>query len=232
MNAHITIADRMKDQAGLWESAGDKRAVFLSCYAMMTENMLLATEEGRFRDAGWVNRLLHLFAGYYFDALELYESDAPVTPLIWRHTHDATLQRRLHVLQSLLLGVNAHINYDLALALSDMLMPEWRQLSEDQRQKRYADHLLVNDIIAETIDAVQDEVVEKEDPFMNIVDVLMGRLDERLLSGLITRWRAGVWEDAHELMEAAAAGDAEPVRVQLENKAMRRAGMMLKFNPH
>lgn len=218
----------MKEQAGSWESAGDKRAVFLRCYGMMTENMLRAVEEGRFRDAGWVNQLLHLFAGYYFQALEQYESDAPSTPPVWRQAHGATLQCRLHVLQNLLLGINAHINYDLALALRDMLLPEWPELSEAQKQARYADHLLVNAIIAETIDAVQDEVVEKEAPLMNIVDVLMGRLDERLLSGLITRWRASVWKDAHALMNAAAGGDAEPVRIQLENKAMRRAGMMLK----
>jgi hypothetical protein len=67
----------------------------------------------------------------------------------------------------------------------------------------------------------------EEAPLINVVDVLMGRLDERLLSGLIARWRASVWKDAHALMNAAAGGDAEPVRMQLENNAMRRAGMML-----
>jgi len=41
--------------------------------------------------------------------------------------------------QNLILGVNAHINYDLVLATADMLEPEWSQLDEERRQARHDD---------------------------------------------------------------------------------------------
>jgi hypothetical protein len=39
----------------------------------MTEKMLVALEQGSFEDVEWVDRLLHRFADYYFDALSCYE---------------------------------------------------------------------------------------------------------------------------------------------------------------
>lgn len=53
-----------------WEQENDRRAIFLQCYSMMTQNMFVALEEGRFHDAGWVGELLIHFAGYYFRSLE------------------------------------------------------------------------------------------------------------------------------------------------------------------
>ena len=35
--------------------------------------MLVALEQGSFEDVEWVDRLLHRFADYYFDALSCYE---------------------------------------------------------------------------------------------------------------------------------------------------------------
>jgi hypothetical protein len=226
MGRRPTVIDRMELQARSWEAHGDRRALFLRCYSLMTANMLRAVEEGRFLDPPWVNELLHLFADYYFLALEQYESAPQSAPAIWRHAHDATRFRSLHVMQSLLLGVNAHINYDLVLALRDMLQSEWMGSSEEQKRARYQDHFLVNTIIAETIDAVQDRVIEVEDPRMDMIDRFMGRLDERLITRLITRWRESVWKNAQALILATCSGEPEPMRRRVENGAMRRARML------
>ena len=126
------------------------------------------------------------------------------------------------MLQHLLLGINAHINYDLVLSLVDLLEPEWKELSESRRQDRYADHCLVNEVIAATIDTVQDEVVERHNPRMDLIDRLLGRLDERLLSALITRWRQGVWDNAVHFLEVPET-EREPLRKQLETEVMKKA---------
>ena len=83
------------------------------------------------------------------------------------------------------MGVNAHINYDLVLALFDMLQPEWKQLSNQQKQIRLEDHNYVNQVIARTIDRVQDELLEPSNPGLAWVDKLFGRVDEFLISKLI-----------------------------------------------
>lgn len=79
-------------------------------------------------------------------------------------------------MQNLLLGVNAHINYDLPLSLYDCLHQDWPLLDEPQRKLRQNDHETVNQIIGDTIDAVQDTVVEPLSPAMAVVDRLMGRM--------------------------------------------------------
>lgn len=223
LRQNAAVLDRMQAQIQEWQGKNDPRSVFLACYRMMTANMLEAIEQGRFRDRVWVETLLHRFADYYFDALVCYDCGDQGTPQVWHFVHEISQRKKLHVLQNLLLGINAHINYDLVLTVVDMLAPEWPNLTEEQRQGRYADHSLVNVIIAETIDKVQDEVVERHDPAMDIIDRVFGRLDERLLSLLITRWRREVWEEALRFLECSCEEDRENCRQALEEKVLKRA---------
>ena len=130
-----------------WQQQDDQRHVFLTCYRMMTANMLLAIEENKFHDREWVSKLLHHFADYYFEAVSCYDCGNNVPP-VWQEVHQLTMQNKLLKVQSLMIGVNAHINYDLVLALYDLLEPDWNQLSETDREKRYEDHCKVNEIIA------------------------------------------------------------------------------------
>ena len=122
-----------------------------------------------------------------------------------------------------MLGVNAHINYDLVLTLYDMLHSDWDSLSEEDRKSRYQDHCLVNTIIGETIDKVQDEVVEQYSPFMDFVDKMMGRLDEKMLVSLISRWRETVWENTMQLLQCANESEREQLIKQLKKDVFRTA---------
>lgn len=223
------LLTRMFAQAETWESKGDQRYIFQRCYGMMSSNMARAIEEGRFADAHWVERLMLRFAEYYYDALELYEQNHPDTPAVWRQVHEAAHNKRLHVMQHLLLGINAHINYDLPLALYDGLHIEWPALSETDRKTRQTDHETVNLIIAETIDSVQDNVIEPRSPLMALVDRIMGRMDEWLLSQLISGWRGEVWRVAIELLTADNPEQRTAIRQVQEKKVLER-GRELAWN--
>lgn len=225
MSALETVTERMDQQIQQWETAVDRRAIFLSCYKQMTDNMLIGMDKGAFHDAEWVGELLHHFADYYFAALAAYDAGSPTTPAIWRQVHDTAQRPETHVLQNLFLGVNAHINYDLVLTVVDLLQNEWAQMLPEQRNGRYHDYCVVNDVIAQTIDAVQDNVVERWSPAMDVVDKMMGRLDERLIARLITNWREHVWQQAVRMMEAPQVQDA--VRQQVELEARQRAEAFL-----
>ncbi|MBX2893771.1 MAG: hypothetical protein KF734_22865 [Saprospiraceae bacterium] len=216
------LLDRMFAQADVWEKDSDQRYVFQRCYGMMSRNMAQAIATGRFTDAQWVERLMLRFADYYYDALTLYEQQHPDTPPVWQQVHDVALQKRLHIMQHLLLGINAHINYDLPLALYDGLHAEWPTLAEPERQIRKTDHETVNIIIAETIDAVQDEVIEPRSPVMALADRLMGRMDEWLLAQLITGWRTEVWRVTLDLLTAADPNQWENIRAAQEQKVLAR----------
>lgn len=226
MNEEQTVTERMAVLIQGWEADADRRAIFLNCYLLMTRNMLTAVDAGAFHDGRWVNALLHRFADYYFDALSVYDVDRERAPAVWKQTHDLAGRDEIQVVQHLLLGVNAHINYDLVLTLVEMLEPEWERLTPRQRAARYADHCRVNDIIGATIDAVQDDVIEPAAPQMDVVDKLLGPLDEWLISRLVTRWRQEVWEHAAAML-ARPAQRREEMRATVEALTQRRARAIL-----
>jgi hypothetical protein len=130
-------------------------------------------------------------------------------------------------LQNLLLGVNAHINYDLVLALVDMLEPEWAELSEDRLQGRYDDHCHINRVIGRTIDTVQDNVIERQAPAMDLIDKLLGPLDEWTISRLISHWRDEVWEQALRLLSTSALEERERLRQEIEAVTLKRSDVIL-----
>jgi hypothetical protein len=218
---------RMSTWINRWEAAADRRAIFLSCYSVMTRNMLESMESGIFQDSVWVYRLLEDFAEYYFRALESYENSHESLPPVWQITFNAARVPRVIPIQNLILGVNAHINYDLVLTLVDMLENEWDALSASQRSDRFKDHCAVNQIIAQSIDEVQDEVLGLYSPSMNLIDQVFGRLDEWMISSMITRWREQVWQQAVRCIEASSPADKNYFIQQVENASLQKAQWIL-----
>jgi hypothetical protein len=211
----------MQELIRRWEEDHDKRSIFLTCYLMMTSNMLTAIDQAEFIDPGWVNQLLHHFADYYFVALEAYEREASTAPPVWQLAHNTTRDPNALPIQNLLLGVNAHINYDLVLTLTDLLRSEWGSLSDQSRTNRYADHCRVNDVIARTIDAVQDQVIEPAMPIADIFDKLLGPIDEIIISRLITHWRESVWRHVIGLLETCEIDEQARLIRQVEEEALK-----------
>ncbi len=221
MPVESTVIQRMQALAQHWEACGDARAIFLNCYCMMTRNMLAAVDRREFDDPAWVDHLLHQFADYYFIALDTYEQNPEAAPAVWRATHRAAGQPRILPIQKLLMGVNAHINYDLVLALVDLLEPEWNALGQEQRAGRYADHCRVNTIISQTIDAVQDQVLQPAMPVMGIIDRLLGPFDERMISHLIAGWRERVWQHALDMIALPTPDQRAALTRQIEHETLR-----------
>src|SRR5437588_420834 len=111
------LIERMDALLGPMEVANDDRRHFLSVYARTTRAVKADLALGRFLDAEWVERWDIAFANLYLDALETWNR-SHTAPGPWRTAfeggHDAT---RIPPLRHLLLGMNAHINYDLPQAL-------------------------------------------------------------------------------------------------------------------
>src|SRR3954469_15817240 len=87
---------------------------FLGTYQRTTLAVGRAVDGGHFEDPGWVERWDVVFAELYLDALDAFVSGgAPSRP--WRLAFDA--RPDLPTLRHVLLGINAHVNYDLPQAL-------------------------------------------------------------------------------------------------------------------
>jgi hypothetical protein len=199
----------------------------LSCYQLMTRNMDQAIGHTEFNDSVWVGRLLRHFADYYFNALETYEGRANPAPVAWQIAFDAAVQGELSVIQHLLLGVNAHINYDLIFATIDLLDSEWAGLSAEMRAQRRADFEMVNTIIQRTVDEVQDTIIERRDPRLDLLDRFMGPLDEWLISRLIEHWRDEVWEQSVIYLNTPESDQRIEFRQRRETRVVHLADTIL-----
>lgn len=221
------VITRMNQLLSQWETMQDRKLIFLTCYQMMTRNVLLAIENGEFEDGDWVRRLMENFADYYFRALESFEGRQPTTPEVWNIAFTAVQNPRINSLKNLVLGVNAHINYDLVLVLADLLVDEWPTLTEDQRGLRYRDHCRINHVIHDTINAVQDGVIRRFDPEFSVLDKLMGPLDEWVTTLLISDWREEVWNHAAALLDSAQPEPRGSVLASVETTSLDRARVIL-----
>lgn len=226
MNQDERLVSQMQRLIDEWRADGEPQALFLDCYRMMTLNVLEAVRRADFADPEWVHALMHHFAGYYFSALESFDQDPETAPAAWQLAFTAARTSGPSALQNLLLGVNAHINYDLVLALKDMLQDDWTPLDEARRARRYADHCKINEIIAGTVDQVQDQILEPAMPVMEWVDRLLGSLDERFIAALISRWRESVWEHTIALLEAREISDRSALIRRVEQHAIEVAELI------
>jgi hypothetical protein len=109
------------------------------------------------------------------------------------------------------------------LAVADLLEPEWQTLSAEGRRARYEDYCHVNAAIGKTIDAVQESILEPNEPIMAVVDTLFGPVDEWLVSRGIAHWRNEVWEHAIKRVDTPEGPMREFLREQVEAAAMRWA---------
>lgn len=175
---------------------GDRRAVFLSIYTAMTREVREGLDGTRFADPGWMRRYLVAFADYYRRAFVAFErGDLDAVPPPWRIAFGTAIRGDALVVQDAFLGVNAHVNHDLALALADV------GLDPDREQKR-ADHRGINDVLARLVDAQQEALADVYAPGLGDVDAALGPFDESFTMLSLREGREQAWRIAVVLTDA------------------------------
>jgi hypothetical protein len=112
------VLARMTARLGELRRAGDDRRIFLAVYATMTGAIHRGVHEGRFMDPTWTEVLTARFATLYFDAEAAWEAHDPCCPRPWCAAFAAAGGRRISAVEHALLGINAHIVYDLPFAVA------------------------------------------------------------------------------------------------------------------
>jgi hypothetical protein len=174
-----------------------------------------------------VNQLVLRFADYYFNALAEYDQGMPTIPPVWKLTFDLARGAATTVMEDLLLGINAHINHDLPLAISDTLLPDWSTLSGTQRERRAVDHRTINQIIAETTVPVQKQMLEPHARLAGAAAKVLGPVLGWELDRIITGWRSDVWTYAVRITETTDAAERESLRLSLEQISLARIHLLL-----
>jgi hypothetical protein len=167
---------------------------FAMLYRDVTARVRDAIAQGVFDDGPRMERLDVTFASRYLDALELYWSGGTPTRS-WQVAFGCAHRWRPVVLQHLLLGMNAHINLDLAIAAAQTCPgAELPALEGDFRR--------ITGLLGGMIDGVQQRL-ERISPWLRLVDRVGGRAEDRMIGFAIGAARDLAWAAACRLSAAS-----------------------------
>ena len=96
--------------------ADDASGHFPAMYARVTQQIQAAVESGQFGDGDGMAKFARAFASWYLRP----RSGIEPIPGSWRAAWDVGGDGRLLIVQHLLLGINAHVNHDLAQAVVEV----------------------------------------------------------------------------------------------------------------
>jgi hypothetical protein len=141
------IADTAKDLRTAALAAGDASGYFPALYSRVTARIGASIDEGAFADRPAIDRFATRFASHYVVAA----ADHPRGPRCWQACWNVASDPRLLIVQHLLLGINAHVNYDLPRAVVEVADERGDLLSIRH------DFDAVNDVLGDTyVDVVKD----------------------------------------------------------------------------
>ncbi len=187
-------------------AAADARRYFHSTYLRTTRAVAAAIGDGAFRDPAWVERWDVAFAGLYVAAFDQYER-AGTAPGPWQTAFDEAASGTLPPLRHTLLGMNAHINFDLPQALIAVISPadfdDATVLAD-----RAADHERIDGILAARVRPEDRELKQIEPPgSRTIVDRLLTPFNTAGTKRFLKESREKVWHNARVLDRARREGD-------------------------
>jgi hypothetical protein len=100
--------------------ADDASGYFPALYVRVTQDVAKGIRDGTSENGDRMERFVDTFAGHYIQARE---GQIPVARC-WQATWDVARDSDLVIVQHLLLGINAHVNYDLAQAVVEVASHE------------------------------------------------------------------------------------------------------------
>jgi hypothetical protein len=220
---------RMEAVLAVLEADGDPARFFLGTYLRITRAVRTAVADGRFEDSAWVAEWDVDFAGLYMDALEAYRRDPASAPAPWRQAFGAkaTVRPQGHVL----LGVNAHINFDLPQSLVRVIPGE--EFADPRAlARRERDHERIDGVLASRV-AAEDTELQRVGDRRTPLDRVLTPLNHTASRMFLREARRKVWANTTVLHGARMAGDGEYRRrlAELEALSADRVADLLRPGP-
>jgi len=194
------VVARMQSRLDALEPAQEPLREFLGTYRRTTLAVGAAVDQGLFEDPAWVERWDVAFAELYLTALDQHLSGGtPSRP--WRLAFDAPAD--LPALRLVLLGINAHVNYDLPQALLAVITDDdFRDPVLMGRRRR--DHERIDGVLAARVAAEDTELASRS--ARSLLDRALQPLNRVASKRFLREARLKVWHNTTELQAARLAG--------------------------
>lgn len=171
-------------------TANSRLAYFPVLYKKVTECIQLGIQNKEFEDNRRMEKLDVIFANRYIDAYHQFKAGKPTTQS-WQNAFIAGSNKKLLIIQHLLLGTNAHINLDLGIAAAETV-GETEEIADFQN-----DFNQINEILAKMVDEVQTSI-GKVSPLFYLLEKVGKGKEDKLVSFSINLARDGAWLFANQ----------------------------------
>jgi len=187
---------------------------FALLYLRTTEGMRDANIAGEFSDPPfWDREVIPTFARYYLDAYAAWKrGDRNDVDPAWRIAFQARPDR-LNCTQLIYLGINAHVNNDLAFVIAEL-----------GDRYRYPDHLHVDEVLAyRTRPVVYPEIERDLCPGLS-AETVPATADRDIFA-----WRQLAWDNAQRLRNAPSEGARKAIAREIRRHARDKAHEILRW---
>jgi hypothetical protein len=199
------VLDEMQERLDALPADSSRRH-FLGTYRRTTVAIGRAIDGGIFEDPDWVERWDAVFARLYLDAHDAGLRGEPA-PRPWRLAFAAPPD--LPPLRHVLLGINAHINFDLPQALLGVISVADFD-DEELMASRRRDHERVDGVLSSRVAAEDGELGPR-----SLLDRLLTPLNRLSSKRFLREARRKVWHNTYELHAARlGGGDAYSARLE------------------
>jgi hypothetical protein len=209
---------------------GDRRAAFPDIYAIITRRVAESValgEAGLFWEPRWISRLAGRFCERYVATLRWSMAGDSQDTGAWSIAYACCKLGDMRPMHHVVLGLSAHINFDLALGIADTVR-EFGGAGDEARMSRYKhDHDAVNHLLRASVPEAFDHLGGRLDCDLSrfIYRHTYGAA-EWLAMGVLSAWRERVWSDATELLAATTAAAERRVIRRMEARSRRYARLI------
>lgn len=213
-----------------YHDRSDYRAVFLRAYYIITLNVRDAVYPANpkkqiFFDPAWIASLAGKFSSLYFQSLTTFDRD-PEAERAWKIAHGLAEGRVSTVIQDLILGLNAHINYDLAYGIYLNLKEHGDDRNHLLLPRRKFDHDQVNDILMASIPEITKVLARDYGGAIRFLDVALDRFDDLLAGTGLRYYRERVWWNAVSYLTANGEDEVGLVHDKLNRESAHVAKLV------
>ena len=114
----------LRERERQMRAEGDRQGTFAAAYIEVMVAIQRELSAGVYEDSAWVSQCTRRFLALYFQALDGTRRGWHwQVPQAWQQALAARRRQDGSCLGSLILGMNAHINHDLPLAIAETLPP-------------------------------------------------------------------------------------------------------------
>jgi len=193
-------------------------APFALAYWRITESYgQVRDDPNYFQDVPFFNHVVAVFASYYLSAFENWKNgNRAAVPQAWLIAFDAAAGRQVSGSGNLLMGVNAHVNRDLAFVMAavGLVRPDGSSVKPDYTKVDVLINAMVQPLLAEEAARFDPGISSGSSP---------GGLEYTLNSELIASWRDQAWHNAEALVSAPTPEDRAEVALSIETNAVTQA---------